>query len=80
MRIRKASGLQKRWQKNNVSIMLGLVVLTVLIFSIFVGVYYYSSLSAGLRAKAKTTTVFFGNYIINKILKFPVVSGFCGFH
>ncbi|MBR2896398.1 MAG: sensor histidine kinase [Oscillospiraceae bacterium] len=63
MHLRKASGLQKRWLKNNVSIMLALVVLTVLIFSIFVSAYFYASLSSGLRAKAKTTTDFFGNYI-----------------
>ena len=63
MKHRKASGLKKRWLQNNVSIMLGLVVLTVLVFSILIGVYFYSSLSAGLRAKAKTTTDFFGNYI-----------------
>ena len=63
MKHRKASGLKKRWLQNNVSIMLGLVVMTVLIFGIFVGLYFYSSLSAGLRAKAKTTTDFFGNYI-----------------
>lgn len=63
VRLKKITGLQKRWLINNVSIMIVLVILAVLVFSISIGVYYYSNVSSGLQAKAKTTTDFFGNYI-----------------
>ena len=63
VRFKKITGLQKRWLINNVSVMIVLVILAVLLFSISMGVYYYSNVSSGLEAKAKTTTDFFGNYI-----------------
>ena len=63
MKILKKTGLQRRWLLNSASIMVVLVVLVVIVFSAFIGVYYYSNVSSGLEAKAKTTTDFFGNYI-----------------
>lgn len=63
VRFKKITGLQKRWLTNNVSIMIVLVILAVTLFSLSIGVYYYSNVSSGLEAKAKTTTDFFGNYI-----------------
>lgn len=63
VRFKRITGLQKRWLTNNVSIMIVLVILAVLLFSLSMGVYYYTNVSSGLEAKAKTTTDFFGNYI-----------------
>ena len=63
MKALKKTGLQRRWLLNSASIMVVLVVLVVIVFSAFIGVYYYSNVSSGLEAKAKTTTDFFGNYI-----------------
>ena len=63
MKFKKITGLQKRWLTNNVSIMIALVIVAVIVFSLSVGVYYYSNVTSGLEVKAKTTTDFFGNYI-----------------
>ncbi len=63
VRLKKITGIQKRWLVNNVSIMVALVIVAVLVFSLSIAVYYYSNVSSGLEAKAKTTTDFFGNYI-----------------
>lgn len=60
---KRITGLQLRWLKNGASVMIALVVFVVIVFSLFVGVYYYSGVSTSLEAKAKTTTDFFGNYI-----------------
>ena len=63
MKSKKITGLQKRWLLHSASIMVLLVIVVVVVFSAFIGVYYYSNVSSGLEAKAKTSTDFFGNYI-----------------
>jgi len=63
MKIKRITGLQKRWFISNVSILVFLVVLVMLLLSLSVGVYYYSSVSSDLRTKAETATGFFSNYI-----------------
>lgn len=63
MKIKRVTGLQKRWFISNVSILVFLVVLVMILLSLSVGVYYYSSVSSDLRAKAETATGFFSNYI-----------------
>ena len=63
MKIRKLTGIQRRWFVNNVSIIILVVVLCVAAVSISFATYYYSNMQSGLEAKAKTTTDFFGNYI-----------------
>ena len=62
-RSRKNTGLKKRWLISNVSIMIVLVILAVALFSLSIGIYYYTNISADLRKKAETTTGFFHNYI-----------------
>lgn len=49
--------------RNNVSLMIALVVCFVSIFSVSFSIYCYSNLRVGLEEKAKTTTDFFGSYI-----------------
>lgn len=63
MKPKKITGLQKRWLLHSASLMVALVVLVVVVFSAFIGVYYYSNLTSGLEAKAKTSTDFFANYL-----------------
>ncbi len=63
MKIKRVTGLQKRWFISNVSILMFLVVLVMLLLTLSVGVYYYSSVSSDLRTKAETATGFFSNYI-----------------
>lgn len=61
--MRKVKGLQGRWLRNTLSIVLGLVLLCVLALSLTVAVYYYSNMQAGMEAKARTGTSFFETYI-----------------
>ena len=49
--------------RNNVSLMIGLVVCFVVIFSVSFFFYCYSNLRVGLEEKARTTTDFFSNYL-----------------
>lgn len=61
--MRKAKGLQERWLRNTLSIVLALVLLCVASLSIIVAAYYYSNLQAGMESKARTSTTFFETYI-----------------
>ena len=61
--MKKMTGIQKRWFFNTVSVMFALVCAAVVIVSLAISYYYYTSMESGLVAKAKTTTDFFGNYI-----------------
>ena len=61
-RLKKVTGLEKRWLLNNVSIMVVLVLLCVLIVTLSMAAYYYTSVRASLATKAKTTGSFFASY------------------
>lgn len=61
--MKKGKGLQGRWLRNTLSIVLALVLLCVLMLSLTVAVYYYSNMQAGMEAKARTSIGFFENYI-----------------
>lgn len=61
--MKKMTGIQKRWFFNTVSVMFALVCAAVVIVSLAISYYYYTSMESGLVAKARTTTDFFGNYI-----------------
>ena len=56
-------GLQGRWLRNTLSIVLALVLLCVTALSIMVAVYYYSNMQAGMEAKARSGTRFFETYL-----------------
>lgn len=60
---KKRTGIERRWIRNNLSLILALVVFCVATFSVSFSVYYYSNLRVGLEEKAKTTTDFFSHYI-----------------
>ena len=61
--MKKVKGLQGRWLKNTLSIVLALVLLCVTALSVTVAAYYYSNMQAGMEAKARTSTQFFETYI-----------------
>lgn len=61
--MKRNSGLQKRWLRNTMSILFAIVLLCVIALSIMVAAYYYSSMEAGMEAKARTSTSFFDNYV-----------------
>lgn len=63
LRLKKVTGLEKRWLVNNVSIMIALVAACILIVTVMQAAYYYSNMASGLESKARTTTDFFGSYI-----------------
>ena len=63
LKIKKITGIEKRWLINNVSIMIVLVLLCVATVTASMAAYYYSNMRSGLEAKARTTTDFFGTYI-----------------
>ena len=56
-------GLQKRWLRNTLSLVLALVLVCVTALSVTVAAYYYSNMQAGMESKARTSTSFFENYI-----------------
>lgn len=61
--MKKGKGLQKRWLRNTLSIVLALVLLCVTTVSVTVAAYYYSNMEAGMESKARTSTRFFETYI-----------------
>jgi len=61
--VKKKKGLQRRWLRNTLSIVLALVLLCVTAISVTVAAYYYSNMKAGMTSKAKTSTQFFETYI-----------------
>ncbi len=61
--MKKNKGLQRRWLRNTLSIVLALVLLCVTALSITVAAYYYSNMQAGMVAKARTSTQFFETYV-----------------
>ncbi len=61
--MKKKKGLQRRWLRNTLSIVLALVLLCVTAISVTVAAYYYSNMKAGMVSKAKTSTKFFETYI-----------------
>ena len=56
-------GLQKRWLRNTLSLVLALVLVCITVLSVMVAAYYYSSMEAGMESKARASTSFFENYI-----------------
>lgn len=60
--MKKIKGLQRRWLRNTLSIVLAIVLLCVIALSLTVAVYYYSNMQAGMEAKARAGTRFFETY------------------
>lgn len=60
--IKQTKGLKGRWLRNTLSIVLAIVLLCVTALSVTVAAYYYSNMEAGLRSKARTSTLFFETY------------------
>ncbi len=61
---KKASrGLQKRWFRNILSIVISVVVAMVVIFTGISSTYYYNTMRSGLETKARTTTAFLSDYL-----------------
>jgi len=58
----KFKGIRRRWMLNSISAVLFIVLFAVTAFSVAMVGYYYSSMSAGLEAKAKSATGYFSNY------------------
>ena len=50
----RSGGLKARWYQNTLSFVLAIVVATVVIVSILIASYYYSTLRSGLETKAET--------------------------
>lgn len=63
LKIKKVTGLEKRWLVNNVSIMIALVAACILVVIVMQAAYYYTNMAYGLESKARTTTDFFENYL-----------------
>ena len=59
----RTRGLQKRWLRNTLSLVLALVLVCVTALSVTVAAYYYSNMEAGMQSKARASTSFFENYI-----------------
>lgn len=63
-RVARLKGLKKRWMFNSVSAILLVLLVGVAAFAAVFANYYYSSVEEGLKAKAKTSTEFFNNYML----------------
>ena len=55
--------LRKRWLINTVGVILALGIVCVLAIAAFFAAYYYSSMEADLRSRARTTREFFADYV-----------------
>jgi len=56
-------GLRQRWLRGTMLVVSTAVALAVILFSVIIYNYYYSTMRTGLEAKAKTATDFFANYV-----------------
>ncbi len=63
LRAVRNKGLQGRWLRNTLSVVLALVLLCVIGLSVMVAAYYYSNMQAGMEAKARSGTRFFETYL-----------------
>ena len=61
--MKKLGGLQKRWLRNTVSVILALGMVCVLAVTASFAAYYHSNMEADMKARAKSTTEFFAEYI-----------------
>ena len=59
----KAEGLRKRWLRNTASVVMALGLVFVLAITAGFAAYYYTSMEADLKSRAKSTTEFFANYV-----------------
>ena len=63
MSMKKLGGLQKRWLSNTVSVILALGMVCVLAVTASFAAYYHSNMEADMKARARSTTEFFAEYI-----------------
>ena len=61
--MKKLGGLRKRWLMNTVSVILALGIVCVLAVTASFAAYYHSNMEADMKARAKSTTEFFAEYI-----------------
>ena len=59
----KAEGLRGRWLRNTASVVMALGLVFVLAITAGFAAYYYTSMEADLKSRAKSTTEFFANYV-----------------
>ena len=59
IRLKRVTGLEKRWLLNNVSVMIVLVLLCVVLIALTMSAYSYGALRDSLATKARTTASFF---------------------
>ncbi len=60
---KNAGSLRKRWLFNTAGVILALGIVCVLAITAFFAAYYYSSMEADLRSRARTTREFFADYV-----------------
>ncbi len=60
---KQVSGLRQRWIRSSVLVVLITLVVVITTFSLYISSNYFSTVKAGLEAKAKTATDFFSNYV-----------------
>ena len=61
--MKKVSGLKKRWLMNTVGVVFALGMICVLAVTLAFSAYYYSSMEADMRYRARTTSDFFADYL-----------------
>ncbi len=61
--MKKHGGLKQRWFTNTVSIILALGMVCVLAVTASFAAYYHSNMEADMKARAKSTTEFFAEYV-----------------
>ena len=62
-RMRRISGIQRRWLLNNVSVLMAIVFVIVIAYSVSIYAYYYNNMEDNLVSRARTTTDFFSSYM-----------------
>ena len=62
-RLRSPQGLQGRWLKNILSLVVAVVIIAGVAFTLAAAAYSYTAMRTGLETKAKTTMAFFRNYL-----------------
>ena len=58
-----ASDMRQRWLRGTMSIVLGIMLVAITVFSLSIYNHYYSTLRTGLESRARTATDFFSNFV-----------------
>ncbi|MBQ8975506.1 MAG: hypothetical protein IJ072_07290, partial [Oscillospiraceae bacterium] len=65
-----SKGMRQRWLRNSIMVSVVVLIALIMVFSLVISNYYYTTIRGGLEAKAKTAVDFFANYVTRTSAEF----------